>query len=123
MERLSHDVENLPTGTMWINFPKQCALFKWNPDHVCGPYTNSVSPEIGMAMCCYGHKADDPRHGDPPLARGKPFHIADYRKEFEEKGIAVAQPSLKEEKAAGKPPPGTPKIVNGVKIYPARHFA
>ena len=43
--------------------------------------------------------------------------------ELRQAGISSRPKELKEEFKAGKPPPGAPKTINGVKVYPARHFA
>ena len=54
---------------------------------------------------------------------GKALKVAGYRAELKEQGLITFQQVLKEEKEAGKEPPGKPKTVGGVKLYPPRHFA
>ena len=70
--------------------------------------------------CCYGHPAGSALH-TPPKVNGKPFRAAEYRTALESAGLSVFKQELADE--AGKKPPGSPKKINGVLVYPARHFA
>ena len=106
-----------------MDWKKQCHIIGINPDEYCGPYVNAVgSVDFPAANCCYNHALKSPLHKQP-LVKGKPFRLADYKEEFQKAKVSFRPKELKEEFKAGKPPPGNPKTINGVKVYPARHFA
>ena len=71
--------------------------------------------EWNHARGCAEHK--------PPLADGKPFKFADHLKELTKDGLTGRGEGLVKMIKERKKPPGTPKDVRGLKVYPAWHFA
>ena len=103
-----------------VDHPGVCKHFGLDHKKICGPYLMAMGNR--EANCCFEHGPDSPLHWIPKV-QGKPFHLTDHKAELEAKGLSVFRQELKDEGAAGKKPPGKPKDMNGVPVYPARHFA
>lgn len=103
-----------------VNWPEVCKHFGWSSD-MCGPVAMAMDRDTAESHCCYGHTAGCTAHKQP-LAGGVPFKLADHRAELMKLGLTRVPEELKADAKAKKKPPGTPKMTNGVPIYPARHF-
>ena len=117
--RLTRSYGPLRAGNHWVNWPKICEYFGWDRTKLCGPVVCSFSKaaEGREKNCPGGHTA----HCKQPQVKGKPFSMEAYKDELVELGLCGPRDELKALK--GKPPPGQPKKVNGVNVYPAMHFA
>jgi hypothetical protein len=106
-------------GSVHVDWPGVCKRFNWDPAKVCGPTTMAaVDPAHREENCCYGHAAGCDKHKQP-MAKGKLFVLVDHKAELVKAGLTTFHDELR----SGKKPPGTPKTVGDVVIYPARHFA
>ena len=118
-------------GNTFVDFPKICKHFAahggkgWDANTLCGPKVMGASPYQAKneMNCCYGHPPGGQRHKNQPTVNGKPFVLSEHKDALVKAGLSGFRQELKDEADAGKPPPGTPKDISGVKIYPARHFA
>ena len=72
--------------------------------------------------CIFGHPKGCKAH-TPDLVKGKPFKAIEHKEELVDLGLTVRRPELAADAKTGKKPPGQPKKVGSVLVYPARHFA
>ena len=92
---------------------------------LCGPKVMAASsdPKKGEDNCCYRHVVGGALHRRQPTVDGRPFKLAEHRAALVEAGLTVFRPELQNEGNEGRPPPGIPKNIGGVLVYPAQHFA
>lgn len=110
-------------GNVYVDWIGICTHFGWNPKELCGPVIVAYDAATAESHCPGGH-ASGSKAFQRPMVKGKPFNIANHKDELQKLGLCGFQAELKAEREAGKPPPGNPKKVNGVNVYPARrHFA
>jgi hypothetical protein len=107
------------TGAYLVDWPGICKLLGMDPK-LSGPAILGVGNDPN-ANCPWGHKKGGPMHRRPTI-NGKPFHLDDYKEQFNKLGLTKFCPELKEEVRLNKKPPGTPKKVGNTLVYPARHF-
>ena len=103
-----------------VDWPAICRKYGWNPKALCGPVIMATNSDKAEEYCVSGHSKGCQAH-KAPMVNGKPFRLADHRDELLREKLTVAHPQLAEER--GKKPPGTPKKVGSMTVYPARHFA
>ena len=82
----------------------------------------SPTQEGREKKCCLGHPVGSPLHKQMTY-KGKPFFAKDHEKEFTQLGFTMKRDELAQEIASGAKPPGQPKKVGNVLVYPTRHFA
>ena len=110
-------------GVYGIDFPGICQKFGWDPKKLCGPCICAMTKlpeencpeEWNHPRGCAAHKL--------PLVDGKPFRFIDHVDELTKLGLTMRGDGLVKMRKEGKKPPGTPKDVRGLKVYPAWHFA
>ena len=115
-------------GNHYVNFPRVCKHFtshggkRWDVKKLCGPKVmgGHEDPERNDSNCCYKHPAGCERHKNHPTVNGKPFKLSEHKAGLVKAGLAGFRQELQNDGIAGRPPPGVPKEINGVKIYPAR---
>ena len=118
-------------GNHFVDFPGVCKYFAthggkgWDEKRLCGPKVMGASsdPQKNELNCCYKHPPGCERHKNHPTVNGKPFKLEEHKDALSKAGLAGFRQELQDDGAAGRPPPGVPKEINNVKIYPARHFA
>ena len=108
-------------GNYYVDWAGVCKHFGWNPKELCGPVAMSFNASAAETHCPGGHTAGCKAH-QPPKVKGKPFKLAEHKDELQKLGLSVFQQQLKDEREAGKPPPGKPTKVKGQDVYPARLF-
>ena len=122
---------SMVAGNHFVDFPGVCKYFAthggkgWDEKRLCGPKVMGASPDPqkNELNCCYNHPPGCERHRNHPTVNGKPFKLEEHKDALTKAGLAGFRQELQDDGAAGRPPPGVPKEINNVKIYPARHFA
>ena len=108
-------------GQQHIDWLGVCKKFGWDAKKLCGPVIMGMGKNIEWNCPC-GHELGDPAHKRPEV-KGKTFRAEDYKEELEKAGLVKRCQELVDDRKTRKPPPGTPKMVGGAKVYPMRHFA
>lgn len=111
----------LATGTVYVRWKQICQKYGWS-DALCGPCVMAFNENTMEGNCCYNHPKGCKLHIIPQTG-GKKFVIREHQKELNDLKLTEVREELKAEKAGNKKPPGEPKKVNGVDIYPTRSFA
>ena len=109
-------------GSVYCHWAKTAAHYGFDPKKVCGPVALSLDFKGREQNCCFLHSAGHSSH-EPLKYDGKPFVVKSRYKEMISLKLLEVRPELKKERDEKKNPPGTPKDVNGVMVYPERHFA
>ena len=110
------------SGTVYCRWNKTAAYLGVDPKKVCGPVAMSLDFASREKNCCMLHPLGYSGHA-PLKLDGKPFVVKNRFKELVGLKLLEVRPELKKERDEKKDPPGPPKDVNGVKVYPDRHFA
>ena len=109
------------TGNFYVDWIGVCKHFGWSPKELCGPVIMAFNAAEAEAHCPGGY-ASGSKAFQRPQVKGKTFNLSNHKAELQKLGLCGFQADLKAEREAGKPPPGNPKKVNGVNLFPARHF-
>ena len=112
----------LAAGAFGVDFPGICKKYGWDAKKLCGPCVCAMGndpeaycpEEWNHARGCAAHK--------PPAVNGKPFKFYDHLDELTKEGLTSRGEGLVKMRKEHKKPPGTPKDVRGLKVYPAWHF-
>ena len=120
MKSLAQDTILTPAGPYLVDFPAICKHLNWDKSKLCGPVVCSLSTPAEKD-CPYGHEKGCAAH--KPMLNGKPFKMQEHLAKFTELGFSKKHNALAKEKAENRKPPGQAKKVNGVLVWPARHFA
>lgn len=110
-------------GTYGVDFPGICKKYEWDATKLCGPCIcgmggdpeENCPEEWNHPRGCAAHKH--------PLINGKPFRMTEHAAELTKEGLAVQTDGLKKMRKERRKPPGAPKDLRGMKVYPAWHFA
>jgi hypothetical protein len=102
-------------GTIFVRWPDIGKKYGWDSEALCGPTVMAAGNTPNCdGQCGKSHKA--------PLVGGKPFKLADHRETLVAEGLTKVQAKLQEEARARAKPPGQPKKIGNIMVYPARHF-
>ena len=74
------------------------------------------------ANCPFDHPAGCIAHG-VVMYEGEQLDVTKHVKLLRKEGLSEIRTELIQEKKRNSKPPGTPKLIHGVLIYPTRHFA
>ena len=110
-------------GGILVQWPPICKHFGWG-DHtkLCGPYVMSADTARGARdERCRWHDHASPLHHVPKV-KGKEFELRDHQQDLEKLGLTRRVPELAERLNKGQTPPGKPKRVGKVDVYPTPHF-
>ena len=116
----SDRTHDLHAGSIYVDFPAICNHFGWAKGQYCGPVVTATCPNP-EENCIWGHAKGCAMH--QPMLNGKPFKFLEHKDELTRLGLTSVKAELKADAAANRKPPGKPKNVNGVLVYPKRHFA
>ena len=100
-----------------------CKHYGWDAKKLCGPVVMAYDLGGKEGNCNNEKHSLGCAHHLQPFVGGKPFASIDHRDELAKLKLCWEPPELARDHKANKKPPGSAKLVDGVLVYPARHFA